>query len=67
MALMHWCIKMIKYRIYKKLSEVTETAIDKLQDFQYYLRDLQIAELDKALLDAEFSKETNALFKKVFG
>ncbi len=65
---------MIKYQIYKKLAEVaglTSEALytlhDKVYDLQEYLRNLQIAELDKALADAEFSKETNQLFKKVFG
>ncbi len=65
---------MLKYQLYKKLAEVTEVVSDqlyilhsKVYDLQSYLRDLQLAELNEALAEAEFSESTNQLFKKVFG
>lgn len=58
---------MLKYHALKTLTKATEIAIEKLYDLQVYLQDLQLAELEKALADVEFSNETNTLFKKVFG
>jgi hypothetical protein len=58
---------MIKYNLCKVLADSSNYAANKLYDLTEYLRDIQLAELNKALADAEFSKETNALFNKVFG